>query len=81
MSEKLWKDEVMRNRRRKKKSEAEVEKGVREQWPVKAKYANKNIELGLLFFRASSLNSIAGVSDSFLPGSPSASGLPSKGRM
>lgn len=58
MSEKLRRDEVMRHRGRKRKSEVELEKGVREQWLVQAKFVNKSIELGLPFFRAASLNYI-----------------------
>lgn len=56
MLEKLWRGEVMRQRGRKRKSEVELEKGVRQQWPVQAKFVNKSVEQGLPFFRVASLN-------------------------
>lgn len=57
-SEKLQRAEVMRCRRRKRKSEVELGKGVREHWPVQAKFVNYSVDLGLPFFRVASLNCI-----------------------
>jgi len=56
MSEKLRRDEVMRDRGRKRKSEAELEKGIKAQWPVQTKFVDKSLALGLLFSRVASLN-------------------------
>lgn len=39
---------MMKHRRKERKYEVELEKGIRE-WPVQAKFVNKNTELGLSF--------------------------------
>ena len=48
----------MRRRGRKRKSEVELEKGVREQWPVQDKFVNKGVEPGLPVSRVASHNHI-----------------------